>query len=162
MTSLEASMRVFVTGASGWIGSATVTELLSAGHKVVGLARSGAAAASIEALGAEVARGSLDDGDGLCSAAADSDGVVHLGYNHDFSRMGAAADTDRRVIETIGNVLEGSERPFVIASGTLGLAPGRVGTEQDRPAAGVHPRVANAAAALALAEQGVRSCVVRF
>ncbi len=155
-------MRVFVTGASGWIGSATAAELIGSGHQVIGLARSDKAAAAIEALGAEVLRGSLADLHVLRAGAAASDGVVHLGYNHDFSQMGAAADTDHQVIDAIGSALEGSDRPMVIASGTLGLAPGRVGTERDTPADGLHPRVANAALALSYAERGVRSSVVRF
>ncbi|MEO6701353.1 MAG: SDR family oxidoreductase [Jatrophihabitantaceae bacterium] len=155
-------MRIFVTGASGWIGSATVTELLAGGHQVLGLARSDASAAAVAALGAEVLRGELDDLDSLRAGAADSDGVVHLGYNHDFSQMPAAARTDLQAIEAIGAVLAGSGRPLVIASGTLGLAQGRVGTEQDRPDPGVHPRTGNADAALALADRGVRSVVVRF
>jgi nucleoside-diphosphate-sugar epimerase len=155
-------MRYFVTGASGWIGSAVVAELLDAGDEVVGLARSEAAAARVEALGAEVLYGDLDDLDSLRAGAKDSDGVVHLGYIHDFSRMPEAAQTDRRAIDTIGTALEGTERPLLIASGTLGLAPGRVGTDQDRPDAGVHPRIANAEAALSYVERGVRSLVVRF
>jgi nucleoside-diphosphate-sugar epimerase len=159
---MEALMRVFVTGASGWIGSATVRELLEDGHQVVGLARSDSAADAIAALGAEVRRGDLDDLDSLRAGAADSEGVVHLGYNHDFSRMEDAAKTDLQAIETIGAVLEGTNRPLVIASGTLGLAPGRVGTEDDRHPAGTHARMANAEATLALADRGVRSSVIRF
>ncbi|HEX5204189.1 SDR family oxidoreductase [Paractinoplanes rhizophilus] len=157
-------MRVFVTGASGWIGSPTVAELLKAGHQVVGLARSDASAAKVEALGAEARRGDLDDLDGLRAAAADSDGVVHLGYKHDFSPAGiaAGAETDRAVIDAIGEVFQGTGKPFVIASGVVGLTTGRAATERDRPDAGSHPRTASAAATLALAERGVRSAVVRF
>jgi nucleoside-diphosphate-sugar epimerase len=155
-------MRVFVTGASGWIASAVVPELLTAGHQVLGLARSDAAAAKVAALGADVRRGDLNDFEGLRAAAAASDGVVHLGYNHDFSQMGAAADTDRAVIDAFGEVLAGSGRPLLIASGVLGLATGRAATEDDRPDAAAHPRVANAAATLALADRGVRSIVARF
>lgn len=155
-------MRVFVTGASGWIGSAVVSELHNCGHQVVGLARSDSAAAAVAALGADVLRGDLDDLDSLRTGAAISDGVVHLGYNHDFARMEQAAQTDRHAIETIGTTLEGSDRPLVIASGTLGLAPGRVGTEQDRPAPGVHPRTTNADVAESFAGRGVRSVIVRF
>ena len=104
----------------------------------------------------------LDDLDGLGAAAAASDGVIHLGYNHDFSRMAAAAQTDLAAINTIGTALAGTDRPFVIASGVLGLTAGRVATEQDVPDPGVHPRVANAQAALSFAAHGVRPSVVRF
>jgi len=155
-------MRVFVTGASGWIGSTVVSELVRTGQQVVGLARSDAAAAAVAGLGAEVLRGDLDDLDSLRAGAASCDGVVHLGYNHDFSRMEQAARTDLLAIEAIGAVLAGTDRPLVIASGTLGLAPGRVGTEQDRPDPRAHPRIASAKAALAMAERCVRSSIVRF
>ncbi|SHG52648.1 Nucleoside-diphosphate-sugar epimerase [Jatrophihabitans endophyticus] len=155
-------MRVFVTGASGWIGSAATTELLARGHEVVGLARSDAAAARIAELGAEVRRGSIDDPAGLRDGAAAADAVVHLAYNHDFSRMADAARTDSQAIEAFGEVLAGTDRPLLIASGVAGLASGTVATEDDRPAHDGHPRLVNAAAALALAERGVRSCVVRF
>jgi nucleoside-diphosphate-sugar epimerase len=158
-------MRIFVTGASGWIGSHTTTELIKAGHQVVGLARSDASAEKVAALGAEVRRGDLDDLDGLRAAAADADAVIHLGYQHgDFSPAGmaAAAETDRAAIDAFGDALEGSGKPFVIASGVIGIAQGRAATEHDRPTAGGHPRVANAAATLALADRGVRSAVVRF
>jgi nucleoside-diphosphate-sugar epimerase len=158
----EDLMRIFVTGASGWIGSTAVAELLAGGHQVTGLARSDAAAAAITALGADVHRGSLDDLDSLRAGAAAADGVVHLGYNHDFSRMEQAAQTDRAVITALGETLAGSDRPLVIASGTLGLASGRVGTETDWPDPATHPRIANAQAAIAFAERGVRSSVVRF
>ena len=155
-------MRIFVTGASGWIGSSVVSELLGHGHEVVGLARTHASEQVIAGLGADVARGDLGDLDSLRSAAVASDGVVHLGYNHDFSRMEQAAATDRTAIETMGTALEGTHSPLVIASGTLGLAPGRVGTERDMPDPGVHPRTANASLALSYADRGVRSSVVRF
>jgi nucleoside-diphosphate-sugar epimerase len=156
-------LRIFVTGASGWIGSAVIPELLAAGHSVLGLARSDVSAASVAALGAEVHRGGLDDPDSLRAGAAASDGVVHLAYVHDFTRMADAAQTDRRAIEAIGTTLEGTDRPFLIASGTLGLAPpGRVGTEKDTPDPDVHPRVGNAQLALSFATRGVRSMAVRF
>ena len=155
-------MKILVTGASGWIGSASVKELIAAGHHVLGLARSDDAAAKVAQLGAEVVRGSLDDLAGLRAAAARAEGVVHLGYNHDFSQMAAAAQTDRAAIDAFADVLQGSGGPLLIASGTLGLSPGRAGTEADMPNAAVHPRTGNAAYTLGLAERGIRAMVVRF
>ena len=165
-------MRVFITGASGWIGSAVVPELISAGHQVIGLARSDASAAALIAAGAEVRRGTIDDLDSLRRAAAASDGVIHLAFKHDSAFSGgfqAAADADRRAIETFGEALAGSDRPFLIASGTLGLAPGRIVTELDRgpdPAAflsgGPGTRLGSAQLTISLASRGVRSSVVRF
>ncbi len=167
-------MRVFVTGASGWIGSAAVPELLGAGHQVIGLARSDASATALTAAGAEVHRGTLDDLDGLRSAAAASDGVIHLAFRHDIAFSGdfqGAADADRRAVETLGEALAGSDRPFAIASGTLGLAPGRLATEQDGHGPdmavaawgdGPQTRLATAELVLSLASRGVRSSVVRL
>src|ERR1700691_2823967 len=123
-------MHVFVTGASGWIGSAVVPELLDAGHQVTGLAR----AAALTAAGVQVQRGTLDDLDTLRRAAAASDGVIHLAFKHDMAFTGdfqGAADADRRAVEAFGEALAGSGKPFLIASGTLGLSPGRLATEQD-------------------------------
>ena len=158
-------MRVFVTGASGWIGSAVVPELIDAGHQVVGLARSDDSAAALHATGAEVVRGTLDDRDVLRAAASASDGVIHLAFKHDIAFTGdfqGAVDADRAAIETLGDALAGSDRPLVIASGILGLPVGA--TENDMPdtdtPAGA--RAANAAYTLSLAERGVRSSVLRL
>jgi nucleoside-diphosphate-sugar epimerase len=167
-------MRIFVTGASGWIGSAVVPELLAAGHVVVGLARSDASAAALIAAGAEVHRGSLDDLDSLRSAASASDGVIHLAFKHDLAFTGdfqGAADADRRAVETFGDALADSGRPFLIASGTLGAAPGRMATERDGhdddPSLAVYgegpsARRATAEFVLSLASRGVRSSVMRL
>jgi nucleoside-diphosphate-sugar epimerase len=155
-------MRVFMTGASGWIGSAVIPELLDAGHQVVGLARSEETASAIETSGAEAFRGSLDDPSGLIEVVAKSDGVIHLGYNHDFSQMQAAADTDRAVVEAIGTTLKNSDRPFIVAGGVIGLAAGRVATENDQPDPGLHPRTGNVEYVLSLSNEGVRSSCVRF
>src|SRR5580658_7633018 len=127
-------MRIFVTGASGWIGSAVVPELLGAGHEVVGLARSEASAQRLEAAGAMVQRGDVDDPDGLAKAAAESEGVIHLAFQHEVAFGGnfaAAAAADRRAVEAMGAALTDSDRPFVLASGVLGLRTGRVATEND-------------------------------
>jgi nucleoside-diphosphate-sugar epimerase len=154
-------MRVFVTGASGWIGSAVVPELLGAGHQVLGLARSDDSAAAIAAAGAEVLRGDLDDLDTLRAGAGGSDGVIHLAFIHDFTDFEASVTADRRAIETMGGALEGSGKPLVIASGTPAL-PGHVATERDESAPGspVAGRMENARAALGMAARGVRSSVV--
>ncbi|WP_028933346.1 SDR family oxidoreductase [Pseudonocardia spinosispora] len=155
-------MRVFVTGASGWVGSVAVRELLSAGHQVVALARSDRAAAAVAEPGVDVIRGDLDDLESLRSGAKAADGVVHLAYHHDFSQMDKAARMDLDAIAAFGDVLEGTDRPLVIAAGTLGLAADRTATERDTGDPRAHPRVANAQAALELAARGVRSSVVRF
>jgi nucleoside-diphosphate-sugar epimerase len=155
-------MRYLVTGATGWIGSAVVPELLARGHQVVGLARTDEAAARLEAIGASAHRGDLTDPAGLASAAAASDGVVHLAYDHDFSAMEASARLDREAITAMGDALVDSDRPLLIASGVVGLATGRPGTEDDRPDPTTHPRVANSELARSFADRGVRSIVVRF
>jgi nucleoside-diphosphate-sugar epimerase len=165
-------MRIFVTGASGWIGSAVVPELLGAGHEVVGLARSDASAQRLEAAGATVQPGDLDDPEGLAKAAADSDGVIHLAFQHEVAFGGdfaTAAAADRRAVEAMGAALAGSDRPFVLASGLLGLANGRVATEEDGlvPGAEVRANPAGMRAAtglltLSLRGVGVRSSVLRL
>ncbi len=165
-------MRVFVTGASGWIGSAVVPELLGAGHQVVGLARSDASAAALSAAGAEVQHGTLDDLETLRDAAGGCDGVIHLAFKHEIAFSGdfqGAADADRRAIETFGEALAGTDRPLVIASGTLGLAPGRVASERDGreraeqpPISGHATRMDNAQLTLAFASRGIRSSVLRL
>ena len=162
-------MHVFVTGASGWLGSALVPELIGAGHEVTGLARTDASAAALTGAGVRVHRGDLDDPGGLRGAAGAADGVIHLAFNAGMVRSGdfrGAADADRRAVEALGEALTGSDRPLVIASATVVLAPGRVGTEQDAPgldpAAAGGPRALHAASeevALSFASLGVRSSV---
>lgn len=160
-------MRVFITGASGHIGSAVVPELLQNSHTVVGLARSDASAAALERAGAEVHRGDLDDLDSLREAAAAADGVIHLAYRHDLMAAGAmdqSLATDRAAIDAIGDALAGSGKPFVGTTGTLMLTmlgiTDRAGTEDDHGDVG--GRVQNENAVIALADRGVRSSVVRL
>ena len=156
-------MRVFVTGATGYIGSAVVRELLGTGHQVVGLARSDAAAAALIAAGAAVHRGDLSDLDSLRDGAAAADGVIHTAFNNfsETTDMAASVQADLRAVETIGTALKGSAKPFVVTSVTFLLARlGRLGTEEDVSDTAV-PRAAAENAAIALAERGVRSSVVR-
>ena len=158
-------MRIFVTGASGFIGRAVVPELIQAGHQVTGLARSDASASALGAAGADIVRGDLDNLDILHRAAADSDGVIHLAFKHDLAFSGAmqaAAQADLAAIETLGRALAGSDRPLVIASGLVGLTPGQVATEDYLPSTSSNPRILAAQATLDLARHGVRSAVVRL
>lgn len=160
-------MRIFVTGASGWIGSAVVGELLAVGHQVLGLARSDASAKTVAAAGAEVRRGDIGDLDVLRAAAADSDGVVHLAFRHDIAFTGdfeTAVGSDLAAIEALGEALAGTGRPLAVASGVAGLKPGALATERDmpQPFPGAGGRVLNERTALALAERGVRSMSIRF
>ena len=158
-------MRVFVTGATGFIGSAVVKELIAAGHQVIGLYRSEEKAAALAAAGAELYRGSIAEPDSLKEGAARADGVIHLAFNHDFSRFAANCEDDRRVIEALGSALAGSDRPLIVTSGT-GLAntvPGRPAWEDNAiVGSDVHPRAASEEAAAAVAADGVNVSVVRL
>jgi nucleoside-diphosphate-sugar epimerase len=158
-------MRVFVTGATGFIGSVIVQELINAGHQVLGLARSDAAAKSLIAAGALVHRGDLEDLESLRTGAAMSDGVVHTAFNHDFSKYAANCEADRCAIEALGSALAGPGCRLIVSSGTgaMGLTPGRLGTEEDPPvSSSVFPRSASEEAAAEMSARGVHTSAVRL
>lgn len=157
-------MRIFLTGATGFIGSAIVAELIKAGHHVLGLTRSEAGAQTLLAAGAEVFRGDLEDLDSLRRGAATSDGVIHTAFNHDFSKFVANCEADRQAIEALGSALLGSDRPFLITSGTgMGAAaPGRPATEENFNPHHPNPRKASELAGVSVAERGVNVSVVRL
>ena len=155
-------MRVFVTGATGWIGSVVVKELVGAGHHVTGLSRSDEKAPALAAQGAAVLRATLDDLDALRHAASAADAVIHLGFDHDFSKFAENAEQDRRAIEAMGGALEGTDKPLIVTSGVAFLVPGRVATEADKPPTDPsYPRRSEAAAQV-LAARGVRTAAVRL
>lgn len=155
-------MRVFVTGATGWVGSAIVAELIGAGHQVTGLVRSAEKAAALAAAGADIVAGTLDDLDTLRDTAQAADAVIHTAFNHDFSRFAENARQDQRAIETLGDTLAGSGRPLIVTSGVALLAPGRVATEADLPPSDPSYPRRSEATAIALAARGVRAATVRL
>jgi nucleoside-diphosphate-sugar epimerase len=154
-------MRVFVTGATGFVGAAVVRELIGAGHAVLALARSDAGAASLRTAGADVHQGSLEDLDSLKRGAKSADAVIHTAFNHDFSRFVQSCEEDRRIIEAMGDAMIGTDKKLIVTSGT-GVIKDRVVTEDDASIPGSHPRVATEDAAAAVAARGVRAMIVRL
>jgi nucleoside-diphosphate-sugar epimerase len=154
-------MRVFLTGAAGFIGTALTRELMSHGHQVVGLARSDANAEALQKLGAEVHRGSLEDLDSLKAGAKNTDGTIHLAFIHDFSKFVESGQIDKRAIEAMGDALDGTGKPFIVTSGTAMIAPGGVATEEMRHASPNFPRVSEQTG-LAYAARGVRAMAIRL
>jgi nucleoside-diphosphate-sugar epimerase len=153
-------MRVFITGAVGFIGTATTRELIANGHQVIGLARSEQNAQALKQMGAAVHRGDLEDLDSLRKGAREADGTIHLAFNHDFSNFAHNGQIDKRAIEAMGDALAGSDKPFIVTSGTLLIASGRIATEED-PVMPGFPRVSESAG-LAFATRGVRAMAVRL
>lgn len=157
-------MRIFVTGATGFIGSAIVQELIGAGHQVLGLVRSDAGALALAAAGGEAHRGDVENLDSLRRGAATADGVIHTAFIHDFANYPAVCETDRRAIEALGSALVGSDRPFIVTSGTAFITPGHLATEEDASVLTVteFPRVATEEAGRAVADRGVHVALVRL
>jgi nucleoside-diphosphate-sugar epimerase len=157
-------MRIFLTGATGFIGSAIVPELINAGHQVLGLARSDTGVNALTTAGAQVHRGDIEDLESLRTGAAASDGVIHCAFGHDFSRFQTNCENDKRAIETVGSVLAGSDRPFIVTSGTgMGNAgPGQLATEDFVNFSHPNPRVASELAAASVLERGVNASIMRL
>jgi nucleoside-diphosphate-sugar epimerase len=156
-------MRIFITGAAGFVGTALVPELIQAGHQVLGLTRSEAGVKALTAAGAQAQQGAIEDLETLRASAAKSDAVIHLAFNHDFSKFAANSEADKRAIEALGVALKGTDRPLIVTSGVAIVAPGRLATEDDsHPPVSAHLPRASEAAAVALAEQGINASTMRL